>query len=88
MATHDTDSQMHAAAYIAAGAPKLPRARGAPTSYVTSSPSIRASFDVTREGRKKMNLGLAQKQSHRLTRPHSELISNAGRGGGKVADGK
>ena len=81
MATHDTDSQMHAAAYIAAGAPKLPRARGTPTSYVTSSPSIRASFDV-------MNLGFAQKQSHRLTRPHSELISNAGRGGGKVADGK
>ena len=59
MATYDTDSQMHAAAYIAAGAPKLPRARDTPTSYVTSSPSIRASFDVTkyarRRGRRKQN---------------------------------
>ena len=53
MATYDTDSQMHAAAYIAAGAPKLPRARDTPTSYVTSSPSIRASFDVTKDVEKR-----------------------------------
>lgn len=74
MATYDTDSQMHAAAYIAAGAPKLPRARDTPTSYVTSSPSIRASFDVTKDVEKREEGGFTAKKIS-LIDPHTAAAS-------------
>ena len=81
---------MHAAAYIAAGAPNLPRARGTPTSYVTSSPSIRTSIDVT-DGFRGLPWFRAKNSDARIETPrltHTEQSSNAGRCGGKVADGK